>query len=52
LKDLMLGELVDQTEALIERQLIFFCPSRSRKTMDAGKVTLVRNLPGHIDRGG
>ena len=52
LKDLMFAKLINQAEALIERKLSLFSPSRSRKAMDAGKIALVCYLPGHIDRSG
>jgi hypothetical protein len=52
LKDVIFAQLIDQSEALIEGELLLFSPSGSRKAMDAGKVALVCYLPGHIDWSG
>lgn len=49
LKDLMGSKLIDYAETLIERELPFSPPSGFGKTMNAGKVAVVRYLPGHIN---
>jgi hypothetical protein len=50
LKDLMGGKLVDHMETLIVSKFSSITVTSLRKAVNAGKVTSLRYLPGHIDR--
>ena len=52
LKDLMGRKLVDHTETLIVSKFSSVTVTGLRKAVNAGKVTSLRHLPGHIDWSG